>query len=99
MRVKLLDQMKEMPPGLSKTQMATQLGISRRTQTRPQEGENAIRADLNMGKQKGKKRKREGKDSEVEEALKSWFTNVRQHQQTVTCKFDISVLFTFLSLN
>ena len=37
-----------------------------------------------MGKQTGLKRKREGKDAEEGEALTSWFSNVRQKQQTVT---------------
>ena len=83
-KIKLLDWEKELPPGISKTQAATVLGISRRSLARLHESEASLRASFNKGKQRGKKRKRDGKDAEVGEALTLWFANVRDKQHTVT---------------
>ena len=80
-KLKMLDRIKA---GESRQKLVAEMGIAMRTLERIVANEEEIRQTAASISDTSRKRKRTGKDKDVESALGSWFSAVRGKKQTVT---------------
>ena len=80
-KVKMLDRIKSGEP---RQKLVGEFGIAKRTLERIVTNEAEIRQTAATVPDTSRKRKRTGKDEDVESALGSWFSAIRNKKQTVT---------------
>ena len=80
-KLKMLDRIKA---GESRQKLVAEMGIAMRTLERIIANEEEIHQTTASISDTSRKRKRTGKDKDVESALGSWFSAVRGKKQTVT---------------
>ena len=77
-----MDKVKRYLPNTSKLQLASELGFPRKTLCRWINEEDQLRSEAVGGHLSvSKKRKRGGKDNEVDEALVDWFNMLREKKK------------------
>ena len=72
-KIEMLDKIKSSPPGTTQRQLSKEFGVSQATITRFLKEESSLREDLSKGMSKNLKRRRMGKDANVERALVEWY--------------------------
>jgi len=78
--IAFLDRVKSLPPGTSQRKIAKKLCVPKSTVTKLLKEEVILRENFNSTQTAGnQKRKREGKDSEFDEALSEWFLLITSH--------------------
>ena len=80
-KLKMLDRIKA---GESRQKLVAEMGIAMRTLERIVANEKEIRQTAASISDTSRKRKRTGKDKDIDSALGSWFSAVRGKKQTVT---------------
>ncbi|XP_025420572.1 tigger transposable element-derived protein 4-like [Sipha flava] len=78
-KIEILDKVKLLPSGTSQRKIAEKLCVPKSTVAKLLKEEVILREKFNSTQNGNQKRKREGKDPEVEEALSEWFSLITSH--------------------
>ncbi|KAL4091075.1 hypothetical protein QTP88_025816 [Uroleucon formosanum] len=92
-KIAILDKVKSLPPGTSQRKIAEKLCVPKSTVSKLLKEEVILRENFNSTQTGNQKRKREGKDPEVDEALSEWFSlitsrGVRVSGPMLKCKAE-----------